>query len=152
MAAFVHLADRVEQFRRQSWHGFDQRVAAAIEAQGDHQPLDDVFQLAYVAGPVVAAEYRGQRARHVCRIDVHRVALAGATDQVFGEQRNVFHALAQRRQHDDKRAQAVVKVLAEAPGADFGLQVGVARHHELDVQRDGALGTDRPHLAFLQHT
>src|SRR2546428_589633 len=107
---------------RSSWFPLEpllvdrERVAIAQH----HGPLDHVLQLAHVPWPVV-----GLKQLHRLLVD-GADALPGllgvALDQIFDQNGNVVHALAQRGDPDRKDIQAVVKILAERAARYGGFQ------------------------------
>src|SRR5262245_40656092 len=116
-------------------HVFEPRraVRRLIEAQVaglDDRPLrhqdgafDGVVQLAHVAGPGVLRE-RVHR-RRVERRDEFAIVFGVELQKMVGEQRNVFPAVAQRRDADFYRVQAEEQVLAEGPGGALGLRLAL---------------------------
>jgi hypothetical protein len=57
----------------------------------------------------------------------------GLRQEVLGQQRDVFHALAQRRQFDGEDAEPIVQVLAEAAGIGDAAIAEVVAHVALDL-------------------
>ena len=132
------------QLRRQV-SGADGLAAAR---QG-HGALELVLQLAHVAGPVEGhQQLEGLGGEPV---DLLVVPLGGVFEDSLGEQRDVLAALAQRRQQDGKRRQAVVEILAKALPRDLGTEVAVRRRDDAHIDGAGRRVTDRHHLAFLQN-
>src|SRR5437867_3080365 len=120
---------------------------ARLRAQ--HEPVDLVLQLAYVAGPRVALE-EAERAR-VEAAERLPLARADPLEQVQREQPDVPAALAQRREPDREDAQPVVEVRAEAAFARRLPEVAVARRDHAHLDLALAVAAHRPHLAVLQH-
>ena len=118
------------------------RSDAAVDrgrlAHDDHR-LDDVLELADVAGPPVRAE-RG----HGVGWDevVDRTVVALLAEEVLDEERDVLGTLAKRRdrEHDDR--DAVVEVEPEAAVVDLGAQIAVRRGDEAHVDRDLVAAAD----------
>ena len=81
----------------------------------DDGALDDVLQLANVSGPVVGLK------QLQCLLPDVPDPLPGlfslALDQIPDQERNVFHALAQRRDPDREDIEPVIEILAEGPAA-----------------------------------
>ena len=71
--------------------------------------------------------------------------------KVLNEQRDVFPAIAQRRQLDLDDIQPIVEVLAEAAVLDHFRQVGVGRGHHSHVHFDRLAVADALELALLEH-
>ena len=78
----------------------------------DGEPLDEVPELAHVAGPVVGLEREERLAREAHRAAA--VALAGLGEEARRELGDVLAPLAQRRRVDRHDVEPVVEVLAEA--------------------------------------
>jgi hypothetical protein len=76
-----------------------------------HRALDHVFQFAHIALPVVIHQRTQRFRRQVQRMPA--ILLRELHDEVFGQQRNVVLALAQRRQVDGDDIQPVEQVFAE---------------------------------------
>ncbi len=68
-----------------------------------------------------------------------------------GQRRDVFAALAQRREVNFDRVEAEEEVCAEAAVGDFFVEVGVGRGDDADVDPAGFRGADALHLAGLEH-
>ena len=96
--------------------------------------LDDVAQLAHVAGPRVVAQALELLAR-----DLELLAARELPREVLDEQRDVVGPLAQRRHVHAHDGEPVVEILAEALRGDLGAQVAVRRgddaHGDLAVAR-----------------
>src|ERR1017187_1690002 len=114
----------------------------------DDGALDEVLQLADVAGPVVALERvhggggdGGDFAVHAAGILLHEVA---------HQQRDVFAALAQRRDRDGKDVEAVIKVGAELALLDHEGEVAVGGGHQPGVGADGAGTAEALKFALLE--
>ena len=106
-------------------------MSARIGSRGvarrhDQQPVDDVAQLAHVAGPGIGLQRRhrvlAELARRRCR-----AASARARHEMAGQQRDVLAPLAQRRHPDRHDVEPVEQILAEPAGRDLGRQVAVRR-------------------------
>jgi hypothetical protein len=107
------------------------RQRQRVPARKNHGPLDDVLQLADVAGP----RQPGERVEHGGgdHPDVLAVAPREALDEVPREQRDVLPPVPQRRNGDREDVQAIVQVGAKlAP-----------LHHLPDVLVGGR---DHPHV------
>ena len=110
--------------------------------------LDAVAQLAHVAGPRLGAQpCEGGR-----RQAAHRAALVGGdrAREVLGQGVDVVAAIAQRRQRQAQRVEAVVEVGAEPAGFDVGGEVAVGRRDHADVDGELGAGTDGPDGALLE--
>ena len=113
----------------------------------NHCALNDVFELAYVAGPAVALE----DVHHLRRNHVD--ALSQRVRQPFHEmpsqQRDVASAIAQRGQRDGKDIQPIVQIPAESAVADFVVQISIGRRNNAHVDIDGSRTAQTLELAFL---
>ena len=101
----------------------------------DDEALDGVFELADIAGPGKAFE----GAHGVCSDALGLEIVRGAIDlhKIFGEQRNVFDALAKRGDENGDDMDAIVEVFAEASLAYhlFEVFVGGADEAEIHANR-----------------
>jgi len=114
----------------------------------DDGVLDDVEELADVAGPVVGGE-----AHHGGVGDVGRWSgeVGGeACGGVANDARDVFAAVAQRREFDVGAFDAEVEVLSEAAGGDFVFEVFVGGADEADVDLARFIGADADDLAVFE--
>ncbi len=106
----------------------------------DQDALDDVAQLADVAGPVVLLE-RGEGG--VGDFDVGAaVLLAELGEEFAGEERDVFLAIAQRRDVEGDDVEAVEEVFAEVAAGDLLFEVLVGGGDDAGVDVDGRGGAD----------
>ena len=112
------------------------------------QAFDDIGELAHVPRPGVLDQglaHRGGEARLR-----QAVTPRGAGGEVLGEESDVLAALAQRWQGERHDVQAVVEILAEAPGGDLGREVAVGRRDDAHVDRNLGGRADAGDLALLQ--
>ena len=95
-------------------------------------PLEDVVELAHVAGPVVGAEARFvvRREREARRGARRRVA----PEEVARQQEDVVAALAERRDGDGEDAEAEVEVAAERPASTSRGEVAVGGGDDAHVE------------------
>ena len=114
----------------------------------DDGALEDVLQLADVAGPVVVEERLHRLGGH--GRDRPLVLPRRARDERVDEERDVLLALPQRREADGDDAEAVEEVLAELPFLDEAAEVGVRRGDDADVRVDRLDGADGEELALLE--
>ena len=116
----------------------------------DDGALQDVLELADVAGPVVAPRASASR-RQGCV----SIRLLSARDrpphQVLDEQRDVLAAIAQRRERDREHVEPIVQVAAEAALAHFLGQIAVGRGDDAHVDVHRARAAQPLELSFLQH-
>ena len=124
-------------------------LADDVVAGQDRRPLDDVFQLAHIARPVVI----DQRAHRALGNLGDLLAELGADrlEEVIGQRRDVVLALAQRRDMDREDIDSVKEVVAETAVGDHALEVLIGRGDQPEIggQRLGV--TDRAVFALLQH-
>ena len=101
----------------------------------NHRALHGVLQLADVARPGVFDQHRQRfgRERHLLA-DVARDAL----DEMMRELRDVFLAIAQRRNRDRKHRQPEIEVLAELARRHRLPQHAVRRRDDADVDRESS--------------
>ena len=148
-SAGKHRAGLAGLSRRAAHLGRQIAEADRARAGERDRALDDVFELAHVAGKIVAIE----RAQGVGRETEHVLAHLAreALDEALDQERDVVAPLAQRRQLEADDVEAVVQVLAELAARDVGFDVAVGRgdHPHVDFRFLGR--ADRTHLAFLQH-
>ena len=105
-----------------------------LPVAGEHRPLEDVLQLAHIAGPVVAHQHVDGGCRDAA--DLPPVLPRVLGEEVVREQHDVRFAVAQRRDEDGEDVQAVVQVLAELALGHARLEVAVGGHHQPDVDAD----------------
>src|SRR5581483_8047854 len=107
----------------------------AVAGGADHRRLDDVLELADVAGPLGGLERAEPAARDR---DARQVmVLARAVTEVLGQLDDVLAALGERWHADRHDLEAVEEVFPEAVLADRRREVVIARSDDTDV------GTDR---------
>ena len=109
-------------------------IVKRVPGRHDHRALDDVAQLADVAGPGIRLQ-RG----HVVpgdRLDALAERLRELLDEAPDQQRNVLGPLAQRRHADREDVEPVVQVLAERPRRDQLLEIAVGRGDDPHVDVD----------------
>src|SRR5690606_19876874 len=114
----------------------------------NYRVLQRVLQLAYVAGPLV----HHHRVHRLCGERRARLAItAHRLQDRVDQQDQVVATVAQRRQVERYYVEAVEQVGAEVAATDLLLEVAVGRSDDPHVDRDRIGGTDRDHLALLQH-
>src|SRR6266511_975212 len=109
--------------------------------------LDDVAQLADVAGPRVPLERHdraGAQLWHLLSVGCE------ARDEHARQRHHVFDALAQRRDDQWHDVQAVVEILAETPLAYEAAEVAVRRREHANIHAPRPLLTEREDFAVLQ--
>ena len=115
----------------------------------DGGALDGVFQFADVAGPrIIFQHLDGFQAELQLRLEF---VGGDAFEKIFGEQADVFLAVAQRRQVQAHDIEPVEQVFAELFGGDFFFEIFVGGGDDPDVGADGLIAADAGEGAVLQH-
>src|SRR2546430_13425715 len=140
--------------------GADRRVARVsleprrIDGKGlalaqDHGALDHVLQLAHVPRPVVGL----QQLQRLLSDGADPLAglLGVALDQIFGQDRNVEHALAQRRDPDGEDVKTIEEVLAERATRYGALQVAVRGGADAHIDGNRVTAPQPFDLPLLEH-
>src|SRR5215831_13239159 len=125
---------------------FDAEGAVAAEDDG---PLDDVFEFAHVTGPVVGFEQLHRAP--VNSVDGATEAFAVLGGEMRGQQRDVFGALAQRRQPQREDVQPVIEIAAEPSGLYIFHQIAIGGGDDPNVNADGVAAAEPLEFALLQH-
>src|SRR5439155_23001119 len=115
----------------------------------DHGTLDHVLQLPDVARPVVAFELLPLLHRYPWLGDAELARREG--DEVRSEEWDITLPLPQRGKLDQKNAQTVVEILAEASRPDLGLEVPVRRRDHAHVDLARGVVAHALVLPLLQH-
>ena len=114
-----------------------------------HRPLDDVLQLADVAGPAVR-RHRVHR-RPIEPVDVPIGRLGRFADEVVDQQRDVTGPLPQRRNDEVDDVDSVEQIFAEPVVGDRGRQIFVGRENDPRVDGPRLGPPDRLESQLLQH-
>ena len=120
-----------------------QHTVAAV----DHGPLNDVLQLADVAGPGVLED--GVEEAVLDAVDGDAVLGGELDDELLGQRDDVDLPLTERRDLELQHAEAVVQVGAETRLLDQRLQIEVAGHDQPGLRLQGAVRPHRLELAGL---
>ena len=124
--------------------------ASADERGGgeNYAALDDVFELADVAGPLVVDESAhgvwGEFA------DLEVVLFGEVVEEAVDEQGDIFSAAAQRRHLDGDDVEAVVEIVAELAFADGLAEVDVGGGDDADVDLNLLIAADGHEAALLE--
>ena len=70
---------------------------------------------------------------------------------MIDERRNIFAAIAQRRQFNVKSVQTIEEVRAEFPFLDEEFKIFVSGGDDSEIDLDGLIATDANYFALLQH-
>ena len=124
------------------------RSRDGVAGHHDHQPLDDVAQLADVTRPGIALQ-DGQ-GRGLERLDPAPVLARELRHEVVGQQTDVVRTVAQRGHEDRNDVQPEVEILAKAAAANFRLKVLVGRAQHAHVDFDPCRAAHRLHRLLLQ--
>lgn len=102
---------------------------------GDDQPLNQILQLAHIAGPCVFLE-RGQRIG-ADLLNGDSVSRAVDLQEVLAQQRDIAHTLSKRWKLNGDHVDAVVKVFTEFADASHLLKrlVGCADQPKIDLAK-----------------
>src|SRR6266478_7919751 len=115
----------------------------------DHRALDQVRELAHVAGPRIRAQRVQRLGRNDLDVPVHRAR--EPVNEVPDERGNVLGALAQRRHVDGEDVEAVIEVVAETLLVDHRAEIAVRRRDQPHVHLDGLRPADALELLLLEH-
>jgi len=126
------------------------QVKLKLAAFGQNHPtLNDILQLANVAGPIVALQFL-----HVelgqARTRNSKPA-GGLFDKVISKRFHIFEALSQRRNFDGENAKTVIEVEAETPCFGLREEIAIGSSYETDLYRSRALVSHALKLPFLQN-
>src|SRR6266403_666319 len=121
---------------------------ALPQADGEHQAMHLVGELAHVARPGVGLEGPQRGAVEAA----HRAALAllAAGEEVRRERRQVGRAVPERRHANGEHGEAVVEVEAEATRRHLGLERAVGGRDDARAHAARAVGAHRLHLLVLE--
>jgi hypothetical protein len=111
------------------------------------QSLDEVLELAYIAGPRV----RGEAVERGLREGDRRTAFGfAAPHEIADERRKIVEALAQRRNGDRKHVESEEEVLAELAGGRACLEIAMRGRENTHVGAALLAAADALEGAFLQ--
>src|SRR5207249_9103325 len=117
-------------------------------ASHQHGPLDDVLELAHVAGPHVRQE--PSEGLRVYRLHRPIVLEAETFEEAFREQRDVLSLLSERWQFHRHWVDTEVEVLAERTVADRRRGVTVRRGDQPKIHWNRTTATQAPHRPVFQ--
>jgi hypothetical protein len=92
-----------------------------------------------------------QQVHRLRRKPLHRFAIAFgiALEKVLRQLRNIFPALTQRRHINSHDVQAVIEILAKAPGAHLFRQIAMGGGNQPHINGKRLVAADALHLALL---
>src|SRR3990172_11299337 len=96
--------------------------------------MEDILELAHVAGKTLAGEIGHRRIREALGLDAQ--IARGLRKKIPRKQRNVLASLTQRRQPKADDVQRVVEILAEQPLLDARIEVLMGRGDDAHVGAD----------------
>ena len=112
--------------------------------------LDQVFEFSDIAGPGV--EHQGF---HGARTDLREppvVSFAGPGEKLLREQGNILDAIFEIRHSDMSDEQAIIEILPESPGADFGLKIPVRGGDDTDIDFTRPVAAQSRHFLRFDDT
>ena len=127
-------------------HGRQVLEVDLVAVTQGHRPLDDPFELAHVAWPVILAQGGQRSGRHP---DGAFAPLP--QQQVLDQVAQVVGVRAQRRHGDLDAVQAVKQVEAKHATLDHLVDIAVCRRDDADVNLDGITPADALDEEVLQH-
>ncbi len=126
----------------------------ALDASGlgveDEDALDEIAQLADVAGPMILLE-RGEGV--FVHLDAGPPVLGTKLgEKLFDEQRDILLAIAQRRDEEGDDVEAIEEVFAEVAAGDLFFKVFVGGGDDAYVDVHGVAGADGKEALFVEGT
>ena len=122
--------------------------AGDVVAAEDDEPLDNVAEFAYIAGPT--ALLQGGDGRAVEGLFSPTLLGTNLLGEVIDEERYVFFAVVETGHVDWYDIEPVEEVFAEAAFVDFVLQVFVGSGEDTHIDFDGFVGADACDFTLLQ--
>ena len=116
----------------------------------DHGPLDQIFELADITGPVILRE-GGHGLRWDCHdrlVHATRVLLC----EVANEQGDVFRTAPQGRHDNRKHVEAVIEIAAKLFVGDQLGEIPVCGGHQANIHADGPRAPQPLEFLLLQNT
>ncbi len=114
----------------------------------DHDTLDYIAQLAYIAWPRVAHEGVDRIVGDFFRVPA--VLRRELLQEMPCQQWNILRALAQRRHRKRDHVQAIEEVLAEVPLGNFIFEIVIGSSNHARVDRDCVIASDRGEAPFVE--
>src|SRR6267143_4114397 len=112
------------------------------------RPLNDIFQLSDVSGPLIAGKQLESPGRELF---AREAGVRGdLVEEMTDKGGDVLLAVTQRRQVDRDDVDAVEQVLAEYPFLDQGAQAAIRGRDDPDVDADCLLATHGTDFSLLQ--
>ena len=111
--------------------------------------LDGIFQLAYIAGPIIVHDNTHGILGDV--LDCRSCLLIEMSDKVIDQQWNIFFSSSQRRKMDGKNLETVIEVIPEMSPTDEIVKILLACGDNPYID-SASFGFSNPlYLPFLQH-
>src|SRR6478736_3269440 len=120
---------------------FEQRPIEERDCTGER-----VLEFAHVAAPMPTRQYANRVGRQM------HITMTQILEQPRGQPRNVFSALAQRRNVNYRGRQAKVQISTKATRGDLGLEVAIGGGDNPNVERPILGATDAAHRAVAQES
>ena len=127
------------------WEIFGLQVFGPGEDNGS---FDAVFEFTNIAGPWVALEQVNRFFRYTFKVFL--ILGGGILQEVFDQQLDVGHTLAQGRQMNLDDIEPIIEVFAEFSLLDLLIEVGVCGGDDADIDRDGFVAADHFEMSFLE--
>src|ERR1700731_1770016 len=126
---------------------FSNRRLKRFAARDDHRPLDEILQLANVAGPFPRRKPLHDGRRNSFNLLLHLLGklLHKITHQLW----DVFLTFPQRRYPDRKYMQAVVQITSEFAGRNHLFEVTIGCRYEADIPSSRVSASQPFKFAFL---
>src|SRR5277367_1052539 len=124
------------------------RLNAHLRAH-DHQPLDQIAQLAHVAGPRIANQnVHGALAELASLLPVRGTELV---EKISRERGNVFLAVAQGRYKEGNDIQTIKKILPKGPAQNFLFEILIRGGKYAHVHVHSLIRAHRLEALLLEH-
>ena len=148
-AVFIGGHGRGEPTGRSAQGPGDLRAAEALTRRQDEEPLQDVLELAHVAGPGLGGEHLESRRRQSGRLG--SVSRGQAPQHRADQPRQVGGPLAQAGHAHADHVEPVQQIGAKAPAAHGLLQIALGRRDDPGAEADRAARAESLELAILEH-
>src|SRR5438132_7966471 len=120
-----------------------------LPARENQGTLQHVAKLANVTGPGATHEHLQRVIAK--RLNIGTMLLVELTDEVLSEQRDVFFAVAQRRQVHDENRQSIEKIFAQPAFTDCGPWILICSRDNSDVEFKFLFAAEAPYFSIFKH-